>query len=169
LAQHVSKPRRLDLNEALRIIKYLVATKNLKLKLYDESHKNVLLGYADADWASDRSDRKSISGYICAVFGGTVSWSSKKQKTVALSTTEAEYYALTEAATELEWLRRVLLDFDIQHEGPLQMFSDNQSTIAIINNRKFSMKLRHMDTRLKFVIDWAIKKLLEVKSTSRIS
>jgi hypothetical protein len=71
LSQRVSKPRKLDNNEALRLVKYLVTTRDEKLKLFNLTDKIPLLAFADSDWAEDRETRKSISGIICKVFGGT--------------------------------------------------------------------------------------------------
>ena len=67
-------------------------------------------GYSDADWAGDLGDRKSTSGYLYQISGGAVTWRSKKQSCVALSTAEAEYMALSSAAQEAVWLRQLTLN-----------------------------------------------------------
>jgi hypothetical protein len=163
LAKRVSNPRQLDYNEALRVVKYLLYTKEKRLKLYSRTHTRALVGHADADWAEDRETRKSISGFTCVVLGGTVSWCSRRQVTVALSTTEAELYALTEAALELEWLNRILRDFGVESEKSLLLFTDNQSTRAAIINKKVSAKLKHIDTKLHFIRDWVENKRLLIE------
>lgn len=101
LAQRVSKPRKLDFTEALRIVRYLLATKDLKLSMFNEHEQISLTAYSDSDFAEDRTSRKSISGIIVKVLGGTVACSSRKQNIVATSTTEAEFYALSEAVKEI--------------------------------------------------------------------
>lgn len=152
LSQRVSKPRNVDLNEGLRIVRYLTATKDLKLKMFDKKETITLQAFADADFAEFQT-RKSISGVICKVYGGTVYWMSKKQDLVSLSTTEAEFYALTEGIKELMWLKYILQDFDITTEAPLIIHSDNQSTIKLVESSKFSNRTKHIDLRLHFVRD----------------
>lgn len=153
LAQRVAKPRQLDLTEALRIVRYLTSTKDIKLHMFDEKETISLTAYTDSDWAEDRLTRKSISGVICKVLGGTVSWSSRKQDIVSTSTTEAEFYALSEAVKEVQWLRNILHDFHVNINDPIVINSDNQSTIKMVENSKFSSRTKHIDVRLHFVRD----------------
>ena len=95
-----------------RIFRYLKGTSGLgiKFKYQSDSSSNTLYGFADADWAGDVEDRKSTSGYCFKMCGGVVSWRSKKQHCVALSTAEAEYLALSAATQEVVWLRQFLND-----------------------------------------------------------
>lgn len=79
-----------------RVVKYLKGTVRLSLILGDGSDNESVIGFADANWAEDRIDRKSKSGYVFRLYGGTISWSCKKQTCVALSSAEAEYVALSE-------------------------------------------------------------------------
>jgi transposase InsO family protein len=151
LSQRVSKPRILDFTEARRIVKYLMFTKNEKLHMFNKSDPIPLTAYADSDWAEDRETRKSISGVICKVFGGPVSWSSRKQNIVSTSTTESEFYALSEAVKETEWIKNILKDFDVSAHDPIIIHSDNQSTIKMVENSKFSSRTKHIDVRLHFV------------------
>lgn len=110
LAQRVSSPRNCDWNELKRVVRYLKGTADLKLVLGSNEHKDdPVFGYADANWAEDKADRKSNSGYIFIVHGAAVSWACRKQSCVALSTTEAEFIALSEACQEARWLRRLLV------------------------------------------------------------
>ena len=107
--------------------------------------------YSDADWAGDTSDRKSTSGYIFVLSGGPVSWSSKKKKCVALSTAEAEYVALSEAAQECLWLRQLELELECPPEDPTLIFEDDQSAIAMAKNPQFHGRAKHIDIRHYFV------------------
>ncbi|KAK9738940.1 Zinc knuckle [Popillia japonica] len=109
-----------------RILRYLCGTMNLGL-FYGKTEKNILVGYADSDWASDTS-RKSTTGYLFKVFGSTVCWQTKKQSSIALSSTEAEYVALAMAATEFVWLKNLLKEFNIE-TGVVTIYEDNQSCI----------------------------------------
>jgi hypothetical protein len=151
LAQRVTKPRQLDFSEATRIVKYLVATKHEKLHMLDKSSSIPLTAFSDSDWAADRTTRKSISGIVCLVFGSPVSWSSRKQDIVSTSTTESEFYAISEAVKELQWLKNILADFNQIIESPIVIRADNQSTIKMIENPKFSSRTKHIDVRLHFV------------------
>lgn len=151
LAQRVSKPRSLDYTEALRIVKYLVSTKDESLHMFNENETISLTAFADSDWAEDRQTRKSISGVICKVFGAPVSWSSRKQDIISTSTTESEFYALSEAVKEVQWLRNILKDFNVEVKEPIIINSDNQSTIKMVENSKFSSRTKHIDVRLHFV------------------
>lgn len=90
-------PTQEDWNEGKRVLKYLKATISLKMKLGRRDDAANLIGYADANFAENRVDRKSNSGFIFKLFGGTISWRCKKQTCVATSTTEAEYVALSKA------------------------------------------------------------------------
>ena len=111
-----SKPNEAHLTAVKRILRYLKGTGDLALK-YEKS-KGVLVGYSDADWAGDMDDRHSTSGNLFLMAGGSISWLSKKQPVVALSTSEAEYVALSVATQEAVWLRRLLADLRAVPEEP---------------------------------------------------
>ena len=163
LAQRVSKPRDLDFVETLRIVRYLVSTKNHVLKLFNPSTKISLEAYSDSDFAEDKTDRKSISGFLCCVLGAPVSWSSRKQDVVSTSTTEAEFYALAEATKEILWLKGLLADFNLETPPSISIHSDNKSTIAMVENEKFSSRTKHIDVRLHFVRDLVYLKEISLK------
>lgn len=162
LAQKVSKPRQIDYNESRRIVKYLSSTKDLSLCLSINNSNTPLIAYSDANWAENRVDRKSTSGLICLVYGGTVSWSSKKQDVVSISTTESEYYALAETIREVNWLRQLLTDFHIQIPHPIPIMSDNQSCIKMSTNEKFSNRTKHIAVRYHFAKDSIQNDLVEL-------
>jgi hypothetical protein len=91
------------------------------------------MGYTDADWAGDAATRRSTSGYIFNLGSGAISWSSKRQPTVALSSCEAEYVGETQAAKEAIWLRRLLKEL-LDLKDPLAttiIFGDNQGAIQL--------------------------------------
>ena len=96
------------------IMRYLKGTHNFGL-LYKKSNSNSFIGFSDSDWAGNLDDRRSTSGYIFQVAGIAVSWISWKQSCVALSTAEAEYIALSQAAKEAIWFRQ--LNTDLQGES----------------------------------------------------
>ncbi len=134
------------------MFQYLRATSNHQLILRCGASSNpTLLGYANADWASDVNDRKSTSGYVFMLGGAAISWSSKKQTSVALSSTEAEYIAGAHAAKEAVWLRQLLSELGQDMSPPTVLCIDNQSAIAITWNPEFHDRTKHIDVRYHFL------------------
>ena len=116
---------------AKQIIRYLKGTKKLKLLVtYGENGKDGLVGYADADGAS-QEHRRAISGYVVLIDGGAVLWCLKKQELITLSTMEAgaEYVSATHTAKELMWIRCLLDEVFRPLKQPIVLFSDNQSAL----------------------------------------
>lgn len=150
LSQRLSKPRKIDLNESYRVVKYLLKTSNHSLVLGDKNSEVLLTAFSDANWGENREDRKSSSGFLCQVFGGTVSWLSKRQRVVATSTTESEYYALAETVKEIKWLKGLLSDFDLHSNIPIKISTDSQPCMKMITNEKFSNETKHIDVRYHF-------------------
>ncbi len=108
--------------------------------------------YCDADWASQAS-RKSMSGYIITLAGGAIAWSSKRQTTIALSTAEAEYVAVTHVAKEALWLHALFTELGIKAPSEPTILSDNQAAIAITHHPEFHARTKHIDMALHFVRD----------------
>lgn len=137
-----------------RVLKYLKGTSNYFLRLSNvNAEHGILNGYADANWAEDRFDRKSNSGYVFQLNGGTISWACRKQTCVSLSSTEAEFVALSEACKEVIWLRRLLHDMRYSQTSPTVIFEDNQSCLRLIKEEKLSNRTKHIDTKVHFVKD----------------
>ena len=135
---------------AKRVLRYLKGISNLALK-YQKSKDGVLIGYSDADWAGDLDDRHSTSGNLFIMSGATISWTSKKQATVSLSTAEAEYIALNTATQEAVWLQRLLEGLDEKKYKPTIIMGDNQGSIAIARNPVFRARTKHIDIRHHFI------------------
>ena len=106
LARFSSKPNQSHWTAAKQGLRYLKGTSNLGIAFRGDN-SNVPIAISDADWAGDTGGRKSTSRYMFCIAGGPMSWQSKKQSTVALSTVEAEYVALSSAAQECVWMRRL--------------------------------------------------------------
>ncbi|XP_075157670.1 uncharacterized protein LOC142230938 [Haematobia irritans] len=154
LARKVNELCQEDWLEIKRVLKYLKGTADHFLRLSKPGHDaNDLQGYAYASWAEDAKDRKSNSGYIFQINGGAISWSFRKQTSVSLSSTEAEFIALSEACKEAIWLRKLLNDMKIIQNGPTNIFEDNQSCLRIIKDEKLSNRTKHIDTKIHFVKD----------------
>ena len=109
LARYTSKPTKAHWTALNRVLRYLKGTTHYGI-LYSRNESIICVGYSDSDWAGDVNDRKSTSGYLFQVSGGAVTWKSKKQSCVALSTAEAEYVALSSAAQESVWLRKIITE-----------------------------------------------------------
>ena len=119
-----------------RVLRYIKGSLNVGLKFDASNQTSVdVIVFSDADWAGDIVERKSTSGYVFQICGGTVSWRSKRQGIVALSSTEAEYIALSFAAQELMWLRSFLKDLGYEQQSNL-LYEDNQGAIALSKIRR---------------------------------
>ena len=118
---------------------------------FDGDKPGKCMCYSDADRAGNKDDRKSTSGYLFQIAGGSVSWQSKKQDTVALSTVEVEYLALSSAAQETMWLRRLNSDLGNVQEGPTIINEDNLSAISMSRNPQFHGRAKHIDIRHHFI------------------
>ena len=122
-------------------------------------------GFSDADWASDRMDRKSISGYVhvFTLGGGAIAWSSKKQQTVALSSTEAKYMAVTRASQHAIWLRKFFAASGFPQNGPSRVLLDNRSALDLAYNPEFHDRSKHIDTRHHWIRDTIAADLITLK------
>lgn len=157
LSQKVERPTQEDWNELKRVVKYLKGTANLSLVIGNGNQNEDLIGYADADWAEDRMDRKSVSGHVFKFKGSTIGWKSKKQTVVAMSSAEAEYISLSETCRELIWLRRLLKDFHQLQDNATTVYEDNQSCLKLAQNENLSGRTKHIDTKKYFVKDYIDK------------
>jgi hypothetical protein len=152
LSQFSSNPGPEHWTAVKRVFRYLAGTRNLKLTFRaNEEHEVLIAGYTDADYASNPDDRKSISGYTYLLGGGAFAWSSKKQTTVALSSTEAEYTALAHATRQAIWNRNILTELGYFQDEPTVLFEDNQSTIAIARDPQYHARSKHFDVQNHFV------------------
>jgi transposase InsO family protein len=162
LSQRVSKPRKVDLNEAKRIVRYLKGTIGHKLRLSDASSAGKLEAFSDSDWANDPIDRKSNTGWLVTMNGGAVSWSCRKQNLVAMSSAEAEYIGLTETAKEIMWIKRVAKQFGFDDGDTTTIHTDSQSAMAMVNNQGFSGRTKHIDIRCHFIREASKNKIINL-------
>jgi hypothetical protein len=142
-------------------MRYLKGTMELKLTL---GGKDISLqGYCDADWGGDASTRKSTTGYVFFLGVGAISWNSKRQPTVALSTTEAEYMAASQSAKEAIWLRQLMADVGcVQGEATIIM-CDNQGCIALAKNPKHHSRTKHIDVQHHFIREKIEDEVIELR------
>ena len=117
----------------VRILRYLKGTSDRGV-FFGKNHHLDLVAYTDADWSGDRDSRKSTSGYFTLVGGNLVTWRSKKQKVVALSSAEAEFRGVAKGITEILWLRKLLYELDFPPTEACKLFCDNKAAIDISEN-----------------------------------
>ncbi|CAH9131081.1 unnamed protein product [Cuscuta epithymum] len=144
VSRYLSNPGREHWEAVKWILRYLKGTS--KLCLCYGGAKPILEGYTDADMAGDLDSRKSTSSYIFTLAGGAVSWQSKLQRCVALSTTEAEYIAAVEAGKELKWLKRFLQELGFPQEEYI-IHCDSQSAMDLSKNSMYHSRTKHIDVR----------------------
>lgn len=154
-----------------RILRYIQATSDISLKF--EKSNQPLIGYVDADWANDVTDRKSYTGYIFTYAGSPIKWSACKQNIVTLSTVEAEYIALSEATREAIFLRKFFLQLD-SHSlfAPTIIHCDNQGAICISHNPVNHGRTKHIDVKHHFLRQEIEKKtitLIYIKTEDNVS
>jgi len=134
----------------------------MKMVYHKSMGADVLVGYTDADWGGDKNDRKSTSGYVFKVFDNTVSWGSRKQSTVSLSSTEAEYIALAHGICEAKWIRHLLNELGIKCNGPTPIYEDNQSCIKVAEEPREHKRMKHVDVKYNFIRDEVAKGEVEI-------
>ena len=149
LSRFADKYREKHWKAMKRCLRYLQGTKNFGICFTGEKEFK-LLGFSDADWAGDRTTRKSTTGFCFTIAGALISWRSQTQRCVALSTAESELEALTTTVKEAAWLSRLskCLGFN---QAPLTIHEDNQAAIVLVKDHKFSERTKHMDVRYFYV------------------
>ncbi|MGA8134569.1 MAG: reverse transcriptase domain-containing protein [Pseudomonas gingeri] len=165
LACHMLAPSEMHMTAAERVLRYLSGTRGLGLA-FGTRNGGVLgdsrgqtrtqvevIAFGDADWANSRGDRRSITGWVAKTNDDPISWASKKQRTVALSTCEAELYAEAAAIQEVLWLRGLLKELGLQSQVGSLVFGDNQSTIAVTKNGIKGERTKHVDVKYHFVTE----------------
>lgn len=153
-------PSKIHWQAVKRIFRYLKGTTNTKL-VYRRNSDAKLIGFCDADHAGDADDGKSTTAYVFMLNGSAISWNSKKQPTVALSTTEAEYMALTAAAQEAIWLRN-LNDELFDNPEEVQLYCDNKSALELAQNDMYHARTKHINIRFHFIRETIVNKIVRV-------
>ncbi|GKB60954.1 putative RNA-directed DNA polymerase, partial [Tanacetum coccineum] len=150
VSRFLSNPGKKHWEAVKWIFRYLRGTS--KLGITFGNGKPMLVGFTDSDMAGNKDNMKSTSGYLMTFAGGAVSWQSRLQKCVALSTTEAEYMAATEACKELLWLKRFLQELGFKQQR-YAVLCDNQSAIHLAKNSMFHKRTKHIDIRYHWIRD----------------
>ena len=150
LSQYLDAPHTTHVQAAIRVFRYLSGTKDLKLVLGGSTTN--IVGYSDADWAS-QTHRHSISGFAFFIGDGVVSWSSKKQPIITLSSTEAEYVALTHSSKDIIWIHKLLTEFSsiFPFNIPTTLYCDNQGAVRLSKDSTFHGRTKHIDVHFHFI------------------
>ena len=125
-------------NAAKRVLRYLKRTKNFVLLYYQTDEQ--VIGYSDVDFAHNVDGRHSVSGYVCLLRSGAISWYNGKQKHVSTSDTQAEYIALSHVTKEAIFLHQLFSEFNDSDYGATCINEDNQAAIAIARNPAFLLE-----------------------------
>lgn len=133
-----------------QILRYLKGTPGMGI-LFKKSENRIVEGFADADWAGSAEDSKSTTGYCTKLWGNVVTWRSKKQSVVSRSSAEAEYRAIAQGICELIWLERLLTELKVKIDGPIRLYSDSKSAIAIVHNPIQHDRMKHVRIDRNFI------------------
>lgn len=153
LSRFMSSPTKMHWLAAKRVLRYLKGTIDLGIFYRKDMGNLKFLVFTDSDYAGDLNDRRSTSGYVFKLGSGAVSWASKKQPVVALSTTEAEYIAAALCACQCVWLKRVLEKLGVAEKSGTAIMCDNSSTIQLSKNPVFHGRSKHIDVKFHFLRD----------------
>ena len=149
MAQFASNPSLGHMNKAKQIICYLRSSPDLSL-VFDDSSDKGIIAFCNSDWASDKIKHKSQTGYFFQLAGASISWQSCAQKTIALSSTEAEYMALCDCCKQAKWIKTLLskLGINVRH---IPVNGDNQGSIFLGSNPVQGNRSKHIDIWYHFV------------------
>jgi hypothetical protein len=161
LSQFNEKPQMAHFKALKQILRYIKGTLSIGLT-FSQTGKLSLTGHSDVDWGGDVDQRKSTGAYVFTVNDTPVTWSTKKQTCIVLSSTESEYRSLVEATKEAMWIRNLLKELGYVKKGSIVISCDNQSAIKISQNPMYHSKTKHFEIHLNYVRDMVDKKKIAV-------
>ena len=160
LARVMSAPDEFHWESAKKVMRYLKGTMNLGITFSGGvNNDNVLVGYSDSDWGSCPVTRKSTTGYVFMLNNGAISWNSKLQTTVAISTMEAEYMAMCATMQEGVFLRQLLKDMNFEQKDSTDINEDNIGAISLAKKPVITNRSKHIDIKFHFVREKVEKKV----------
>lgn len=161
-SRKIENPTDQDVQNVKQIMKYLKSTKEEGIIYKRKEDTFELIAYSDADFAGDEETRKSTTGYVVYFGEGPISWCSRKQPIVALSSTEAEYIAAADCVKELLYLKSLIEEL-LEIEVKVTLNVDNQSAIRIIKNGQFNRRSKHIDVRYHFISEKVNDGIIKIK------
>ena len=150
VSQFMHRPQVQHMDAVYRILKYLKGCPGKGILYQKNGHLN-LVAYTDVDWAGDRDDRKSTSGYFTLLGGNLVTWRSKKQKVVAMSSAKAEFRGVAKGIAEVLWLRKLLTELGFTPMRSCELYCDNQAAINISENPVQHDRTKHVEIDRHFI------------------
>ena len=151
-AKHYSKPTQKHWDALEHFVGFLKAEKENIRFVYTKPKEMRCVSMVDSNYGTNKEDRRSISGSIFTIGGSIVRWISKIQKSVTLSSTEAEYCALSTCAQEVRFEQQLLEEIE-SHNDPAIIFEDNSGAIYLVRNRQVGPRTKHIDIRYHFIRD----------------
>lgn len=150
LSKYNAQPSNAHWDYAKYVLRYLQGTKNYRLR-YQGASNDGLLSYSDSDYAEDRDDRHSTTGFVFLMAGGAISWASRRQPTISVSSTEAEYKAASDTCRQLTWLRTFGSELGDDISRPTPLCVDNQGSIFLAVNPVVDRRTKHIEVRYHYV------------------
>ncbi|TFY51243.1 hypothetical protein EVG20_g11092 [Dentipellis fragilis] len=163
LSQFMANPGRAHLAAVKRVLRYIKGTLDLALVYGGDLPQCVPVGYTDADHGNDPNAHKSVSGYAFFLAGSIISWSSKKQPTMADSTAVAEYIAIVHATKEVLWLCSLLKELDFGLSSPMILHCDNQASISMSKDHIYHARTKHVDIKYHFIREHVTRKSIRLE------
>jgi hypothetical protein len=154
LSKSMDRATPVAFKEMKRLVKFVIDTNEYGLKIaasIPKTKKWNLTAYKDSDWAGDKDNRHNVSGYSIFLNGAVILWKSKLQKPLALSSAEAKYYAMCEAAKDVKYISMVLRSLGIEVELPITMYCDNVGAIFMMENASATSRTKHVDAQYHYV------------------
>ena len=165
LSKSMDGASKFQFREMLWVIKFILDNKYLGLKIVPTLHKGIwqLEAFSNSDFENDKETRISVYGYVIYFCGVPVAWKSKSMRSVVLSTTEAEYVAISEVVKEIKFIHQLLESMDVNVPLPIKVRVDNIGAIWLVNNSGVSERTKHVDTRAHFVRTYVINEVVTIK------
>jgi len=162
ISRFMQQPSKVHYGAAKRVLQYIAGTLDFGI-WYSKTDNFRLCGYTYSDWASSLDDIRSVSTNVFTLGSGVVTWSSKKQATTTLSTSEAEYIAATSAACQAIWLRRILAELQHMQASATEIYCDNKASIAMTKNPSFHSRTKHINVHFHFIHHLVVKEEIILK------
>jgi hypothetical protein len=162
LSRYMSKPNEEHWIAMKRVLRYLQQTSHITL-LLDSNPDLTVTGFCDADWGADVDDRRSITGACFFIGGALISWMSRRQVTVAMSSTESEYLALGDAVKEAIWLKGIVSELTGRNQNAVRIYGDNQGCLKLAENDAYHSRTKHIDIRAHFLRDVIERREVELE------
>ena len=161
LGKYSANPSEDHLNKLFYVLRYLRGTAHYRLR-YDGASNAGLAAFSDSDWAEDRDDRHSQTGFIFTMANGAISWASRRQPTVSLSSTEAEYKAASDTSRQMEWLRTFGDELGDDMSASTPMYVDNHGAIFLSENPAVDRRTKHVEVHYHFVREYRASGSMEI-------